>query len=188
MESHPYTKTRGVGPVTTQLTPGAEPASSKSAGAPGPWSCSPTCAAWSESSTPSFTDSISTGAGCTCSPCNTGAGFTWSPCNNRRATPSPFLHQQLDVTTSRTSTSSCRYELICNSCYLLVGDKDTGAGRVSYGPRRGRELAATVRPKIVHPEDLRQNYRLYHIYTTAFPGYSILPVAGEDICVAGRRG
>ena len=32
MESHPYTKTRGVGPVTTQLTPGAEPASSKSAG------------------------------------------------------------------------------------------------------------------------------------------------------------
>ena len=26
MESHPYTKTRGVGPVTTQLTPGAEPA------------------------------------------------------------------------------------------------------------------------------------------------------------------
>src|SRR6202035_5807891 len=43
MESHPYTKTRGVGPVTTQLTPGAEPASSKSAGAPGPWSCSSTC-------------------------------------------------------------------------------------------------------------------------------------------------
>ncbi len=41
MESHPYTKPRGVGPVTTQLTPGAEPASSKSAGAPGPWSCSP---------------------------------------------------------------------------------------------------------------------------------------------------
>ena len=27
MESHPYTKPRGVGPVTTQLTPGAEPAS-----------------------------------------------------------------------------------------------------------------------------------------------------------------
>ncbi len=26
MESHPYTKPRGVGPVTTQLTPGAEPA------------------------------------------------------------------------------------------------------------------------------------------------------------------
>ena len=25
MESHPYTKTRGVGPVTTELTPGAEP-------------------------------------------------------------------------------------------------------------------------------------------------------------------
>jgi len=47
MESHPYTKPRGVGPVTTQLTPGAEPASSKSAGAPGPWSCSPTCRAWS---------------------------------------------------------------------------------------------------------------------------------------------
>src|SRR5580700_53842 len=41
MESHPYTKTRGVGPVTTQLTPGAQPASSKSAGAPGPRSCSP---------------------------------------------------------------------------------------------------------------------------------------------------
>ena len=36
MESHPYTKTRGVGSVTTQLTPGAEPASSKSAGAPDP--------------------------------------------------------------------------------------------------------------------------------------------------------
>ena len=35
MESHPYTKPRGVGPVTTQLTPGAEPASWKSAGAPG---------------------------------------------------------------------------------------------------------------------------------------------------------
>src|SRR6202035_4321202 len=49
MESHPYTKPRGVGPVTTQLTPGAEPASSKSAGAPGPSSCSPTCRAWSES-------------------------------------------------------------------------------------------------------------------------------------------
>ena len=29
MESHPYTKPRGVGPVTTQLTPGAEPASSE---------------------------------------------------------------------------------------------------------------------------------------------------------------
>ena len=54
MESHPYTKPRGVGPVTTQLTPGAEPASSKSAGAPGPWSCSPTCRAWSESSRPSL--------------------------------------------------------------------------------------------------------------------------------------
>src|ERR1700688_3740813 len=54
MESHPYTKPRGVGPVTTQLTPGAEPASSKSAGPPGPWSCSPTCGAWSESSTPSL--------------------------------------------------------------------------------------------------------------------------------------
>ena len=25
MESHPYTKPRGVGPVTTQLTPGASP-------------------------------------------------------------------------------------------------------------------------------------------------------------------
>ena len=25
MESHPYTKTRGVGPITTELTPGAEP-------------------------------------------------------------------------------------------------------------------------------------------------------------------
>src|SRR6202140_4602530 len=25
MESHPYTKPRGVGPVTTQLTPGAKP-------------------------------------------------------------------------------------------------------------------------------------------------------------------
>ena len=87
MESHPYTKPRGVGPVTTQLTPGAEPASSKSAGAPGPWSCSPTCRAWSESSMPSFTDSTSTGAGCTC-----------TPCNNSRATPPAFLHQQLDVT------------------------------------------------------------------------------------------
>src|SRR3984893_16598606 len=84
MESHPYTKPRGVGPVTTQLTPGAEPASCKFAGAPGPWSCSPTCRAWSQSSRPSFTDSISTGAGCTCSPCNTGAGCT--------------LHQQLDIT------------------------------------------------------------------------------------------
>src|SRR6202049_2840807 len=50
MESHPYKKTRGVGPITTQLTPGAEPASWKSAGAPGPWPCSPTCRAWSESS------------------------------------------------------------------------------------------------------------------------------------------
>ena len=36
---------------------------------------------------PSFTDSISTGAGCTC-----------SPCNNCWATPSAFLHKQLDVT------------------------------------------------------------------------------------------
>src|ERR1700686_4035440 len=109
MESHPYTKPRGVGPVTTQLTPGAEPASWKFAGAPGPWSCSPTCRAWSESSMPSFTDSTSTGAGCTCHPCNTGAGSTWSPCNtgagctcsprnNSWATPSAFLHQQLDVT------------------------------------------------------------------------------------------
>src|ERR1700732_975416 len=98
MESHPYTKTRGVGPVTTQLTPGAEPASSKSAGAPGPWSCSPTCRAWSESSMPSFTDSTSTGAGRTCSPCNTGTGSTLSPRNNSWGTPSAFLHQQLDVT------------------------------------------------------------------------------------------
>src|ERR1700730_12848502 len=171
MESHPYTKTRGVGPVTTQLTPGAEPASSKSAGAPGPWSCSPTCRAWSQSSMLSFTDSISTGAGCTCtprntgtgctcSPCNTGTGSTWSPCNNRRATPSAFLHQQLDVTTSRTSTSSFRYELRCNSCYLLFGYKGTGAGRVRLRAAVGPRLAATVRPKIVHPEDLRQNYCL----------------------------
>ena len=29
MESHPYKKTRGVGPVTTQLTPGAEPRGSR---------------------------------------------------------------------------------------------------------------------------------------------------------------
>ncbi len=57
MESHPYTKPRGVGPVTTQLTPGADPASWKSAGTPAAWSCSPTCRAWSESSMPSFTDS-----------------------------------------------------------------------------------------------------------------------------------
>src|ERR1700730_5739955 len=85
MESHPYTKTRGVGPVTTQLTPGAEPASSKSAGAPGPWSCSPTYRAWSESSRPSFTDSTST-----------GAGSTWSPCNKMLG-HSAFLHKQLDV-------------------------------------------------------------------------------------------
>src|ERR1700680_2810131 len=97
MESHPYTKPREVGPVTTQLTPGAEPASWKFAGALGPWSCSPTCRAWSESSMPSFSDSTSTGAGCTCSPCNTGAGSTWSPCNNCQATPSAFLHKQLDV-------------------------------------------------------------------------------------------
>ena len=129
-----------------------------------------------------------TGAGCTCSPRNTGAGCTCSPCNNSWATPSAFLHQQLDVTTSRTSTSSFRYELRCNSCYLLFGDKGTGARRVSYGPRWGCELAGTVRPKIVHPEHLRQNYRLYRICATAFPGYSILPVADEDICVAGRRG
>src|SRR6202051_3289722 len=97
----------------------------------GGWGCIPTHRAWSESSRPSFTDSTSTGAGCTCSPCdtgagctcspcdtgagctwspcdtgagstwspcNTGAGSTWSPCNNRRATPSAFLHKQLDVT------------------------------------------------------------------------------------------
>src|ERR1700730_5099779 len=87
MESHPYTKTGGVGPVTTRLTPGAEPASWKFAGAPDPWPCSPTCRAWSESSMPSFTDSTSTGAGCTC-----------SPRNYYRATPSAFLHKQLDVT------------------------------------------------------------------------------------------
>src|ERR1700676_4150502 len=76
MESYPYTKPRGVGPVTTQLTPGAEPASSKFAGAPGPWSRSPTCRAWSESSMPSLTDSTSNG----------------------KTTPSAFLHKQLDVT------------------------------------------------------------------------------------------
>src|SRR6202035_4531752 len=92
MESHPYTKPRGVGPVTTQLPPGAEPASWKSAGAPGPWSCSPTCRAWSESSRPSLTDSTSTGAGCTC-----------SPCNDYWATPSAFLHKQLDVTVVTSS-------------------------------------------------------------------------------------
>src|SRR5580700_9050458 len=34
MESHPYTKTRGVGPVTTQLTPGAQPASCPLRGTP----------------------------------------------------------------------------------------------------------------------------------------------------------
>ena len=100
MESYPYTKPRGVGPVTTQLTPGAESAPWKSVGAADPWSCSPTCRAWSESSRPSFTDSISTGAGCTCSPRNTGAGSTCSPCNNRRSTPSAFLHKQLDVTSN----------------------------------------------------------------------------------------
>src|ERR1700730_4102999 len=76
MESYPYTKPRGVGPVTTELTPGAEPASWKLAGAPGPWFCSPTCRAWSESSMPSFTDST----------------------RNGKTTPSAFLHQQLDVT------------------------------------------------------------------------------------------
>ena len=29
MESHPYKKPRGVGPVTTELTPGAEPAAAQ---------------------------------------------------------------------------------------------------------------------------------------------------------------
>src|ERR1700680_4369994 len=111
MESHPYTKTRGVGPVTTQLTPGAEPASWKFAAAPGPWSCSPTCTAWSESSRPSFTDSISTGTGCTCSPRNTGTGSTWSPFNKMLG-HSAFLHQQLDDTffdTTRRLTVTARY-------------------------------------------------------------------------------
>ena len=175
MESYPYTKPRGVGPVTTKLTPGAEPASWKLAGAPGPWSCSSTYRAWSESFIPSFKDSTSTGAGCTC-----------SPCNNCWATPSAFLHKQLDVTTSRNRTSPFRHELRCNSCYSVT--KPLAQGGSDYGPRWGRELAGTVRPKVVHPEDLRQNYRLYRIYGTAFPRYSILPVASEGICVARRRG
>src|ERR1700730_10925639 len=53
----------------------------------GGWGYIPTRRAWSESSRPSFTDSTST-----------GAGSTWSPCNNCQATPSAFLHKQLDVT------------------------------------------------------------------------------------------
>src|ERR1700688_4066706 len=52
-----------------------------------------------------FTDSTSTGAGCTCSPCNTGAGSTWSLCNNCRTTPSAFLHQQLDVTAAASEVN-----------------------------------------------------------------------------------
>ena len=79
MESHPYTKTRGVGPVTTQLTPGAQPASSKFAGAPGPWSCSPTRRAWSESSRPSFTDSIEHGCGLYLQPAQYGCGLYLEP-------------------------------------------------------------------------------------------------------------
>src|SRR6202043_368279 len=149
MESHPYTKTRGVGPVTTQLTPGAEPASSKSAGAPGLWSRSPTCRAWSESSMPSFTDSTSTGAGCTCSPCNTGTGSTcspcntgagstwspcntgvgstWSPCNNCQATPSAFLHKQLDVTTPSSALTNLTQSLRVVVC-LCTSVDSTGYG------------------------------------------------------------
>ena len=52
-------------------------------------------------------------------------------------------------------------------------------GGSDYRPRWGRELAGTVRPKILHPEHLRQNYRLYRIYATAFP--EVLYFAG------GRR-
>src|SRR6202035_4456612 len=132
MESHPYTKTRGVGPVTTQLTPGAEPASSKSAGAPGPWSCSPTCRAWSESSMPSLADSTSTGAGCTCSPCNTGTGSTWSPCNKMLG-HSAFLHQQLDVT-HFTMRAVLSYALgyTCASC--LTTRPKTSRPRFRQGP------------------------------------------------------
>ena len=52
----------------------------------GGWGYIPTYRAWSESSRPSFTDSTSTGAGCTCSPCNKMLGH------------SAFLHKQLDVT------------------------------------------------------------------------------------------
>ena len=89
MESHPYTKPRGVGPVTTQLTPDAEPASSKSAGAPGPWSCSPTCRAWSHSFMPSFRYRISTRV-------RALLGARASELDS--ATPSAFLHKQLDVT------------------------------------------------------------------------------------------
>ena len=63
----------------------------------GGWGYIPTYRAWSESSRPSFTDSTSTGAGCTCSPCDTGAGSTWSPCNKMLG-HSAFLHKQLDVT------------------------------------------------------------------------------------------
>ena len=184
MESHPYTKPRGVGPVTTQLTPGAEPPSSKSAGAPGPCSCSPTCRAWSETSLPSLTDSTSTGAGCTCSPCNTGAGSTcslrntgagstwsprntgagstWSPRNNRWATPSAFLHRQLDVTTSRTSTSSFRYELRCNSCYLLFGYKGTGAERVRLRARGG---AANATRRLGRKSCIQRIYAKTTVYT-----------------------
>ena len=134
MESHPYTKPRGVGPVTTELTSGAEPASSKSAGASGPWSCSPTCRAWSESSVPSFTDSISTGAGCTCSPCNTGAGSTWSPCN-KMSGHSAFLHKQLDVTVAGCRLSErakLTYNpisrLICTGAALLGARANNGCG------------------------------------------------------------
>src|ERR1700688_4244074 len=53
-----------------------------------------------------------TGAGCTCGPCNTGTGSTWSPCNNCWATPSAFLHKQLNVTVGcvldRVANSLCR--------------------------------------------------------------------------------
>ena len=38
MESYPYTKPMGVGPVTTKLTPGAEPAS-RAGGRPLSYSC-----------------------------------------------------------------------------------------------------------------------------------------------------
>ena len=39
MESHPYTKPRGVGPVTTELTPGAEPTAAQPPIEPGDRDC-----------------------------------------------------------------------------------------------------------------------------------------------------
>ena len=61
---------------------------------------------------PSFTDSTSTGAGCTCGPCNTGAGVLGARAIIVGPHPPPFYTSSLNVTHLRAPDASQLIEML----------------------------------------------------------------------------